>query len=164
MSVKKLRPVSAEKKHLAQANIAWMRFPLDDARMDGFRENLTRVNAAAEGAPGFVWRFQTDAGDATDLVVLDDPEVLFNMSVWKSRESLLAYTYREIHGSFFRRRSEWFERTDRDTFVLWWVEAGHIPTPDEAMERFDLLWRDGPTSSAFTLRIFYNPDGTPGEP
>ena len=33
--------------------------------MADFVANLDRINALAESAPGFVWRFQTDAGDAT---------------------------------------------------------------------------------------------------
>ena len=41
---------------LAQLNIAQVRFPLDDARMVGFVEQLADVNAGAEAADGFIWR------------------------------------------------------------------------------------------------------------
>ncbi|MDH3470568.1 MAG: DUF3291 domain-containing protein [Acidimicrobiia bacterium] len=35
--------------------------------------------------------------------------------------------------------------------VMWWVEAGRIPTISDATERLDLLRRSGPTPKAFTF-------------
>ena len=37
---------------------------------------LDPVNAIADAAPGFVWRLQDDAGNATHLPVDDDPLVI----------------------------------------------------------------------------------------
>lgn len=50
---------------LAQVNIARLRAPLDDPQLADFVAALDPVNAAAERAPGFVWRLQTEDGDAT---------------------------------------------------------------------------------------------------
>ncbi len=149
----------ARAKHLAQANLAWMLHPLQDASMFEFREGLARVNATAEQAPGFVWRFQTEVGDATDVRVLGDPLVLFNMSVWQSIEDLKRYTYRELHGDFFRKRREWFHSAERPSLVLWWIEAGQLPTVEQALGRFDRLWEAGPSPRAFTLKNAFDAAG-----
>jgi len=42
--------------HLAQFNIARIRYPLDDPRMREFVENVERVNGLADQVEGFVWR------------------------------------------------------------------------------------------------------------
>ena len=138
-----------------------MRHPLEDARMSEFRESLARVNAVAEQSPGYVWRFQTEAGDATDVRVLDDPLVLFNMSVWESIEHLKRYAYRDVHGDFFRRRREWFRSAQRPSLVLWWIEAGEIPTVQEAMRRFERFWETGASPEAFTFKRAFDTAGNP---
>ena len=66
---------------LAQLNIAWMKEPLDSPLLADFVANLDRINALADRSPGFVWRLETDEGDATALRPLGD-DVLVNMSVW----------------------------------------------------------------------------------
>jgi hypothetical protein len=41
---------------------------------------------------------------------------------------------------------------DGPEVVLWWIPAGHHPTPEEAKERLALLADRGPTPLAFTFR------------
>jgi len=50
---------------LAQVNIGRMREPLDSPLLAEFVAALDPVNAAADTAPGFVWRLQTEDGNAT---------------------------------------------------------------------------------------------------
>jgi len=137
--------------HLAQANIARMRAPLDDPSMADFVARLEPVNARADSWPGFVWRLQTEAGDATAIRAFDDPLILFNMSVWESVEALKAFAYRGEHLEVFQERQRWFTALDRLPHVLWWVARGHRPTVDEAKARFESLWSVGPTPEAFTF-------------
>ena len=54
--------------------------------MAGFASNLDRINALAEATPGFVWRLQTDEGDATSIRPFDNDNMLVNMSVWRDLE------------------------------------------------------------------------------
>ena len=54
-------------QHLAELNIGRVRYPLDDARMAGFVDNLDLVNGLAERGEGFVWRLKDDSGDATSI-------------------------------------------------------------------------------------------------
>jgi hypothetical protein len=48
--------------HLAQINIGRLIAPIDDPKIAGFVARLDTVNALADGAPGFVWRLQSDSG------------------------------------------------------------------------------------------------------
>ena len=69
---------------LAQLNIGVIKGPMDSPLMADFAGNLDRINAVAEASPGFVWRLQTDEGDATAIRPFDDNEnMLVNMSVWR---------------------------------------------------------------------------------
>lgn len=138
--------------HLAQVNIARMRGAIDSPIMADFVAQLDAINAVADTTPGFVWRLQGADGNATALRVFDDPMLIINMSVWESIEALFEYTYRSDHIDVYRRRGEWFERMDTPHMALWWLPAGHIPTPQEAKDRLALLERDGATPLAFTFK------------
>ena len=159
MSAGRGRPGSSARHHLAENNLAWMRHPFDDPRMAGMRDEIDRINRLGDRSPGFVWRFETPGGDATDVRVLDDPRVLFNLTVWETVADLRRYVYRTEHAAFFRRRREWFVPPPREPVALWWVPAGERPGVDEAMARIERLWRDGPSPEAFTLKQVYDPDG-----
>jgi len=148
------------KFELAQLNIAVLKAPLESPVMAEFVANLDRINAVAEAAPGFVWRLQTDDGDATALRPLGE-NVLVNMSVWRDVAALNHYVYKSAHLEVMRRRKEWFERMAQAYLVLWWVPRGHRPTIEEAKQRLDLLRADGPTPRAFNFRsAFLAPDAT----
>jgi len=145
--------------HLAQANIAPMKAPIEDPLMERFRLQLDRINAVADASPGFVWRLQTEGGNSTDIRAFEDPLVLFNMSVWEDMEALHGYTYRGEHRGPLRDRREWFDKAEGPSFVLWWIPAGHTPTIDEAKAKLALLAERGPSPDAFTFRNpFPKPD------
>jgi hypothetical protein len=141
---------------LAQLNIALMKEPLESPAMADFVANLDRINALAESSPGFVWRLQTEEGDATALRPLGD-ETLVNVSVWRDVASLNQYVYGSAHVEIMRRRKEWFERMREAYVVLWWVPRGHRPSVTEAVARLELLRAQGPTAEAFTFRQAFRP-------
>jgi hypothetical protein len=151
--------------HLAQVNIALPREPLDAPLLAEFVSQLDVVNASADGAPGFVWRLQTEEGDATGIRAFGDDRLVVNMSVWESLEALRAFVYRDAtHLAVLRRRREWFERLE-SFLVLWWVPAGHRPAVPEAEDRLALLRARGPSPDAFTFRRhFPPPDAAASEP
>jgi heme-degrading monooxygenase HmoA len=150
--------------HLAQCNIARLRAPLDSPQLAGFVDALGPVNALADDAPGFVWRLQTEDGDATSIRAFDDDMLLINMSVWESVEALAAFVYSAEHREVMRGRRQWFERMSDAYLVLWWVPAGARPTPTDARERLDALRRNGPSPDAFTFRQPYPPPGAGDAP
>ena len=141
----------SERFQIAQANMARMRAPRDDPIMAEFSAWLEPINALADASPGFVWRLQTDEGDATSIRAVSDPLILFNMSVWESVEALELYVYRSDHVRALQQRKSWFEGPSGPTSVLWWVRAGELPTIDEAVKRFEHLRERGPTRQAFTF-------------
>jgi GNAT superfamily N-acetyltransferase len=134
--------------HVAQINIGTMVASTDDPRVAEFMDALARVNAIADVAPGFVWRLQTDTGNATEIQIFPNPLTLVNMSVWESVDALKAYVYRSEHMEFFRRRAAWFE-ADAKRVALWHVPAGTVPELDEAVRRVEFLERNGPSPYAF---------------
>ncbi|MGY0021011.1 DUF3291 domain-containing protein [Streptomyces sp. YJ-C3] len=137
--------------HLAQLNVSTLRHPLDDPRSAHFVEMLDPVNAAADDAPGFVWRLVGEgAADATGLRPAGE-NVIINLSVWETQEALWDFAYRSGHLEVMRRRREWFERHVEAHLVLWWVPAGHIPTVGEALKRLADLRANGPSPRAFTF-------------
>jgi hypothetical protein len=69
---------------VAQVNIGRIKAPLDSPVMAGFVARLDEINALADNSPGFVWRLQTSAGNATYLRPYDDDRILVNMSVWQT--------------------------------------------------------------------------------
>ena len=139
--------------HLAQVNIATLRAPLDGPELAGFVAQLEPVNALADRSPGFVWRLQTEDGDATAIRPYEDDRVMVNLSVWASFEALRTFVYATRHLEVMRHRRQWFSRMADPYLALWWVPAGAIPTVAEAKERLELLTRQGPTADAFTFRV-----------
>jgi hypothetical protein len=137
---------------LAQINVARFRAPIDSPLLAGFVEMLDPINALADVAPGFVWRLQTDEGNATSIRAFDDDLILVNMSVWESVEELNAFVYRSPHFEVFRRRREWTQHMERAYLALWWIPAGMTPTIEEGKRRLDLLIERGPGPEAFTFR------------
>ena len=146
---------------LAQANIARMIAPLEDPVMAGFVEQLDFINSVADRSPGFVWRLETEAGDATAIRAFQDERILLNMSVWTSLESLYDYVYRSEHLQPLHNRRQWFERVSGPHLVLWWIPHGHRPTVEEAKERMEWLAARGPSAQAFTFREPFSAAGDP---
>jgi hypothetical protein len=150
---------------LAQLNIGIVRGPMDSPVMAEFVANLARINSLADAAPGFLWRLQTEAGDATAIRPFDNENLLVNMSVWRDVESLLQFVYHSAHLDILRRRREWFERMSEAYMVLWWVPRGHRPSVPEAVGRLEALRERGPHREAFTFRqTFPPPDAATEEP
>lgn len=147
---------------LAQINIARAVAPLDDPRLADFVSKLDEINALADESRGFLWRLQSESGNATDILVSDDPRLIINLSVWTSLESLFEFVYRSGHTAVMARRREWFERPSRPHLALWWVPAEHRPGVEEAMARLDHLERHGPTPEAFTFKRRFPAPSDPG--
>jgi hypothetical protein len=144
--------------HLAQVNISIPREPLDSELLADFVADLDPVNAAADAADGFVWRLQTEDGDATAVRGFGDDSIIVNLTVWESLQALRDFAYGDAgHLAVLRKRRKWFPLMDA-ALVLWWVPAGHIPTVAEAEERRAHLLQHGPTPYAFTFRRHFGPE------
>lgn len=145
---------------LAQVNVARLRAPLESPALADFVAALDPVNAAADAAPGFVWRLQTEDGNATSVRAFEwdaagSAGVIVNMSVWESAEALGAFVYSDVHRRVLRRRREWFEQITEAYTALWWIRRGTTPATAEAEDRVRYLRAHGPTPRAFTLRSHF---------
>jgi hypothetical protein len=152
---------------LAQVNIGRLAYGLDSPRLADFVNALDPVNAEADTAPGFLWRLQTEDGNATSVAGFAADQgagvaVIINMSTWRDVESLAAFVYGPMHAAIMRRRREWFLQIEDAYMACWWVPSGLRPTVPEAEERVALLRRDGPTPASFTLKRHFPAPGTAG--
>lgn len=136
-------------RHLAQFNVGRLKGDENDPRMAGFYANLERINALAERMPGFVWRLKADGGADAALVMSGDEAVAFTLSVWESIEALEGFVWQTAHAKVYNRKAEFFEKHAAPNLVLWWIDAGHIPTVAEARERLDHLIANGSSEFAF---------------
>ena len=78
---------------LAQLNIGVIKDPIDSPVMADFVANLDRINALAERTPGFVWRLQTEEGNAMAIRPYEDERVAVNMSVGRDVASPPAVSF-----------------------------------------------------------------------
>jgi hypothetical protein len=147
--------------HIAQVNVSRALEPLDSPLLRDFMAALAPVNALADAAPGFVWRLQTEDGDATAVRIDADPLVIVNFSVWTSLEALWAFVYGSAHVGVMQRRRTWFERPAEAHMALWWAPPGETPRVAEAAARLAALRRDGPGPRAFDFKHPFAADGEP---
>lgn len=142
---------------IAQMNMGYLLYPSGDPRIAEFEGNSDRVNAAADRSKGFVWRLKDAELELPDNDygrLFGRPEVaLATLSVWESFEDLAGFVHKTVHGRFLKRRSEWFEHVDVPSYVIWPVEAGHIPTLVEGKERLMRLREHGPCDEAYDFEF-----------
>jgi Domain of unknown function (DUF3291) len=148
------------RRHVAQVNIGRARGAITDPVMQGFVARLDEINVLAERSPGFVWRLQTEDGNATAFRPYpDDNSILINMSVWTDLDSLREYVFRTVHAEVMRQRREWFEKFEGVYVALWWVPAGHRPSLEEAVSRLAHLESHGATPFAFSFAQPFDAEG-----
>jgi len=143
------------KYHIAQINIARMLAPIDDPVLADFVAQLPPINALADQSRGFVWRLQSESGDATSIKVYDDDLVIVNLTVWESAESLREYVYKSAHRDVLRDRKRWFEKFDGPYYALWWIPAGQLPSAEEGRERLEYLRTHGDSAYAFSFKNLF---------
>jgi uncharacterized protein DUF3291 len=150
-----MKGIEMSEYHLAQINIARMLAPIDDPIMAEFAAQLAPVNALADGSPGFVWRLQTESGDATGIQVYDDDMIIVNLTVWESAKALREFVYRNAHYGVLRDRKHWFEKFDGPYYAMWWVPAGQLPGIEEGKARLEYLRQHGDSAYAFSFKKLF---------
>lgn len=142
---------------LAQINIATAKGSMNSELMKSFVDRLDEINRLADQSPGFIWRLQTEAGDATSIQAFDDPDIIVNMSVWESIEALKNYVYKSMHIELIRGKDSWFNKPISVYQVLWWVPVGYLPSTDEGKQKLEYLQKNGPSKDAFTFAKPFKP-------
>ena len=149
---------------LAQVNIARMRHPLHDRRMQGIAQRVEEMNALAEQTPGFIWRLPGSEASEQALRAFEktfvpfDPALLFyNLSVWETPQHLKNYAYKTIHIEMLRSKELWIVAIRSVHLALWWIPEGHRPSIAESAERLDALEQGGPSAFAFNFQTVFAP-------
>ncbi|SFS06760.1 DUF3291 domain-containing protein [Yoonia litorea] len=138
--------------HLAELNIGRLLAPTDDPQVAEFMENLDRINGLGKRMPGFVWMMEGSGEPGTgntENSIDGDPQFVSNLTVWETPAQLQTFVFETLHARFMDRKAEWFERLVRMHFVMWWIEEGHRPTLDEALEKLALREEQGDSTEAF---------------
>ena len=138
--------------HIAELNIGRLIAPDDDPRVAEFMEAIDKINGLGKRMPGFVWMMEGSGAPNTgntDTKLSSDPQLVTNMTVWEDVASLENFVFNTVHKQFYDRREEWFEVLGRQHFVMWYVQDGHKPTLDEALERLAYKEKHGDSDHAF---------------
>ena len=137
---------------LAELNVGRLLAPTDDPRVAEFMDNLDRVNGLGKRMPGFVWMMKGsgEPGTGNTETYLDgDPQFVTNLTVWETPAQLQTFVFDTLHARFLGRKAEWFESLVQMHFVMWWVEDGHRPSLEEALEKLAKREADGDSADAF---------------
>ncbi|MFZ1789441.1 MAG: DUF3291 domain-containing protein [Saprospiraceae bacterium] len=138
---------------LAEINIARMKgININDPIMKEFVDNLDLINELAEKSPGFVWRLKDESNNQTNLNPYNDEQVIINMSVWESIETLEFYMYKTFHSDFLRRCKEWFHKFGKVSTAMWWIPAGAFPSLQDAVDKLAYLQENGPSEKVFDFK------------
>jgi hypothetical protein len=142
-----------KKYNIAEINIAKMRgVNINDPIMKEFVDNLNNVNEIAEKSDGFVWRLKDENNNATSINPYNDVQIIINVSVWDSIETLENFMYRTFHSDFLKRRKEWFQSFGTAHTAMWWIPESQTPTLQEAVEKLDYLQKNGASAASFDFR------------
>lgn len=149
--------------HLAEFNLGTLRYDWDDPRVADFADNLDRIYAMAERAPGYVWHMDPETMDLAQNdptgVLGGDPRTASTLSVWETYDDLRAFTFDTVHKLFYDRRDEWYDAFAQTgpRLVMWWVPKGHLPNIAEAARRLAHLAQHGETEDAFAWTYLQKP-------
>jgi len=83
------------------------------------------------------------------------------LSLWTDVRSAREFVYTGLHRSALNRRYDWFEKTGRPGFVIWWIPYGAIPTWLDGVSRLEHLQAHGPAPHAFTFQHPFDSGGKP---
>lgn len=141
------------KYQIAEINIARMKgVNINDPIMKEFYDNLDTVNAIAESSEGFIWRLKDESNNATSINPYNDEQVIINISVWESIETLENFMYKTFHSEFLKRRKEWFQTYGKAYTAMWWIPSGQFPSLEEAVDNLDYLQKNGASEKVFDFR------------
>lgn len=142
-----------KKYHIAEINIARMKgVNIYDPIMKEFVNNQDKVNDIAEKSEGFIWRLKDENNDATSFNPYNDEQIIVNMSVWETIESLETFMYKTFHSDFLKKRKQWFHTYGKVSTAMWWIAKGETPTLKEAVNKLDYLEINGTSEFAFHFK------------
>ena len=149
--------------HLAQANIARFKAPLDHPSMKEFVDFLEPVNKFADESKGFIWRLKDGDGRSASFLEspFQDEMMAINVSVWEDMDSFKSFVYSSAHSYFLKNKKKWFDLSKPSQFVMWWEPIGEIPTLDLVKQKLELHLAQGDSPTVFSMRSLFDANGKP---
>lgn len=147
--------------HLAQANVARFKAPLDSSVMKEFADFLEPVNKLAEESQGFIWRLTDREGRSASYIEspFKDELMAINTSVWEDYQALSNFVYTTVHSYFLKNKKKWFDVNGHSQFIMWWIPAGEIPTLDMVKKKLEHQEKHGDTPQAFSTKQLFDAKG-----
>jgi hypothetical protein len=141
------------------------------ARSKGFIDRIPAAYEQAERSEGFIARSDLDPqtglhtwGPLVCPRFLPEelhPNVARTLSLWRSLESVFAFSYAGFHREAMTLREEWFRKREFPTHVMWWVADDHVPSFIESTSRLEQLYAGGPEPGAFNFKCAFDAEGNP---
>ena len=142
-------------------NIGKLKEPLMSETMAEFRQALGPMNDLARISPGYVWQYsprteEERKSNSGGISILQDELMMPQLSVWEDAASVEHYVIKSGHGSYLKRRREWFDKLPEPYGACWWRECQEgpwePPSLAEAVAKMELLRDGGSTEHAFHFR------------
>ena len=130
-----------------QFNVAQMKYPKDAPDMQSFFNAVPHLQRLAESSPGFIWRELNEADPTIGQRLGAD--FIVNLSAWESLDSLYAFVFSQSHRQIMMARDHWFTHVGKALSVVWFANDAPYPSWDQAIDRLEMLWQNGPTRDAF---------------
>ena len=141
--------------HVAQFNLAYLKYARDAPEMCSYIEQLDEVMKIAVSNPGLIWLHDENTIEEVYRIFGRKNNPAANLSTWTSVNCLRQFMISEMHIAVMNRRNEWFTNCEDETFVMWYISKGHRPTINEAYDRLKYLNSYGQTEFAFNDLIKY---------
>ena len=106
----------------------------------------------ADDSPGFIWRLKEEDSSLDNVNPHEKEQIIINLSVWESVETLRLYVYETVHTDFLRRRKEWFQRYGKAQATMWWIQDDQLPTVKEGLAKLSHYENHGSSVLAFDFR------------
>jgi hypothetical protein len=147
--------------HLAQANIARFKAPLDSALMKEFTDFLEPVNKLADESKGFVWRLTDKNGRSASYIEspFNDELMAINVSIWEDYGALTNFVYGTVHSYFVKNKKKWFDLNSPSQFIMWWIPVGELPTLSMVKEKLEYQEKLGDSPKAFSIKQMFDAQG-----
>ena len=87
--------------------------------------------------------------------------MITTLSLWQSIDAARQFAYGGLHHAALKRRGDWFHKAAWPGYVLWWIQAGNVPTWAEGAAKLEALADDGPTRDAFHFARCFDSRGVP---
>ena len=144
---------------LVAFNVGKLKAPLGNKEVREFEKALGPINDLALISDGFVWQLNMEPHERqnTGIETLDKDGLLMpQLSLWTDASLLQHYVVKSGHGSYLKRRKEWFDKLPEPYGVCYWRPSTCEDPPmkflKDAFDRLDHLKEHGSSPKAFHFR------------